>query len=177
MFTTIVNLLTMVCLLGILYKEWKKDQPLTTGRQRGFEPVNGAPSDTKLPVRGSDGAAGYDFFAPCDILVPAHGKTDLIFFNVKAYMQPDEWLYQRIRSGLGTKHCIMLETSGVIDYDYYSNPTTDGNIATVFRNHGDEDYVIKKGERCCQGIFLKFLKADNDISLGARRGGYGSTGK
>lgn len=145
-------------------------------KHRGFEPVVGAPADTILPVRGSDNAAGYDFYAPEDIVIPAHGKSELVFFNVKAFMEPDEWLYMRIRSGLGTKHEIMLETSGVIDSDYYGNPTTDGNIATVFRNHGDEPFTIRKGERCCQGIFLNYLVADNDKTLGARRGGYGSTG-
>jgi len=120
---------------------------------------------------------GYDFYAPQDIVVPAHGKSELVFFNVKAYMAPDEWLYMRIRSGLATKHEIMLETSGVIDADYYNNPNNDGNIATVFRNHGDQDFLIQKGERCCQGIFMKYLVVENDKSLGARRGGYGSTGK
>lgn len=173
--TFIVAVMMEVLIIFHIY-EHRKERKAVEGH-RGFEPVLGAPMSTKLPVRGSDNAAGYDFYAPKDILVPAHGKSDLVFFNVKAYMEADEFLYMRIRSGLGTKHEIMLETSGVIDADYYGNPTTDGNIATVFRNNGDADYVIAKGERCCQGIFLKFLLADNDASLGARRGGYGSTGK
>lgn len=160
-----------------LYKDESQFFDLAFRGHRGFEPVHGAPEDTILPVRGSDKAAGYDFYAPNDILVPAHGKSELVFFNVKAYMEPDEFLYMRIRSGMATKHEIMLETSGVIDADYYGNPTTDGNIATVFRNNSNVSYTIKKGERCCQGIFIKYLTVDDDNSLGARRGGYGSTGK
>lgn len=149
--------------------------PVMKERIRGFEKTYDAPEDTQLPVRGSNFSAGYDFFAPCDIIIPAHGKTKIIFFNIKAYMQADEFLYLRIRSSLGAKHCIMLESSNVIDADYYGNANNDGNIGTVFRNHGNEDFVIKKGERCCQGIFMKFLQADNSETLGARKGGYGST--
>lgn len=145
-------------------------------RVRGFEVVKGAPADTRIPVRGSEHAAGYDFFAPKDIVIPAHGKSKLVSFNVKAYMQDDEFLYMRIRSGLATKKGIVLETSGVIDADYYGNENNDGNIATVFRNNSNENFVLFKGERCCQGIFMKYLPADNDVNLGARRGGHGSTG-
>lgn len=144
---------------------------------RGFEPVYGAPADTKLPVRGSDKSAGYDFFAPCDIVVPARGRTENIFLNIKAYMLGNEYLQIKIRSSLAVKHSIVLETSGVIDADYYSNPTTDGNISVVFRNNSYKDFVIKKGERCCQGIFQQYWIADNDESLGMRKGGFGSTGR
>ena len=173
--TFIIAVIMEVLIIFHIY-EHRKERKAFEGH-RGFEPVLGAPADTKMPVRGSEHAAGYDFYAPNDILVPANGKSELVFFNVKAYMEPDEVLYMRIRSGLGTKHELMLETSGVIDADYYGNPTTDGNIATVFRNHGNSSYTIKKGERCCQGIFLKYLTADGDKTLGSRRGGYGSTGK
>ena len=164
-------------LLYSLCKLHKELEEEAREEHRFFEPVFGAPADTKLPVRGSEYAAGYDFYAPENIVIPAHGKSKLVFFNVKAKMEHDDVLYMRIRSGLATKHELMLETSGVIDADYYSNQTTDGNIATVFRNNSDEDYVIEKGERCCQGIFLKYLTADDDKTLGKRRGGYGSTGK
>lgn len=144
---------------------------------RGFEPVKEAPEDTKLPVRGSTGSAGYDFYAPCDIVVPAKGRTENIFLNVKAFMDEDEYLQIKIRSSLAVKHSIMLETSGVIDSDYYGNPTNDGNISVVFRNNGDHKYVIKKGERCCQGIFMKYLLAFNDNAMDNRKGGFGSTGR
>lgn len=146
-------------------------------KRRGFEPVAGAPADTILPVRGSNNAAGYDFYAPEDIVIPARGRTENTFLNIKAYMQEDEYLQIKIRSSLAVKHSIMLETSGTIDADYYSNPTTDGNISVVFRNNSYKDFVIKKGERCCQGVFMKYWIADNDESLGMRKGGFGSTGK
>ena len=149
-------------------------------RLRGFETVIGAPRDTKLPVRGTERAAGYDFYAPEDIIIPAGGCTGNIFLNVKAYMQPNEVLILKIRSSLAVKERIMLETSGVIDSDYYGNTVNDGNISVKFVDNDKTrkiPFVIKKGERCCQGLFFQYLAVDNDISLGTRSGGFGSSGK
>lgn len=142
-----------------------------------FEPVNYAPADTLLPERKTRYAAGYDFYAPHDIIIPPHGDSGLVWFDVKAAMPHDTYLQLRIRSSLAVHHDIVLETSGVVDADYYGNIDNDGNIAAKFRNHGDDFYRIKKGERCMQGIFMKYSVTDNDRASGIRGGGYGSTGK
>ena len=44
---------------------------------------------------------------------------------------------------------------------------------------GKEDFVIHKGERVAQGIFLSYLTTDNDRAGAGdeRQGGFGSTGK
>lgn len=142
-----------------------------------FEPVEGAPFGTKLPVRGTKSAAGYDFYAPYDIVVPPHGLSKLVHFNIKAIMPQDMFLFLRIRSGLAVKHGLMVHCSGVIDADYANNPDNDGNIGAMFINSSDEEYIIKKGERCMQGIFLRYNTTSNDNASGARGGGYGSSGK
>ena len=142
---------------------------------RGFEAVYGAPADTILPVKGSDQAAGYDFFAPDDIDVPK-GFSNTIWLNIKAYMLDGEFLEIKNRSSFMAKKDVMLFCSGVIDADYYSNPNNDGNIGIRFLNFG-EPFVIKKGDRICQGIFTQWLPADYARSLGSRKGGFGSTGK
>ena len=142
-----------------------------------FEPVKGAPLDTKLPIRGTKSAAGYDFYAPYDIVVPAHGLSKLVHFNIKAIMPQDMFLFLRIRSGLAVKHGLMVHCSGVIDADYASNPDNDGNIGAMFINSSDEEYVIKKGERCMQGIFLHYGITNGDNASGNCGGGYGSSGK
>lgn len=146
-------------------------------KQRGFERVIYADKKIQLPVRGTSKSAGYDFYAPVDIFVPANGRSENTYLDVKAYMQDDEYLQIKIRSSLATKHCLMLETSGVIDADYFSNKDNDGNISVVFRNNSNEDYIIKKGDRCCQGIFMKYLICDDDDATSERAGGFGSTGK
>jgi dUTP pyrophosphatase len=142
-----------------------------------FEPVKGAPIDTKIPVRGTKSAAGYDFYAPHDIVVPAHGLSKLVHFNIKAIMPQDMFLFLRIRSGLAVKHGLMVHCSGIIDADYANNLDNDGNIGAMFVNSSDEEYVIKKGERCMQGIFLYYNTTSNDNASGKRGGGYGSSGK
>lgn len=58
---------------------------------RKFAPVKGAPADTILPKRGSKYSAGYDFYAPCDIVVRAHSMSKLIMFNVKCYIIPGSY--------------------------------------------------------------------------------------
>lgn len=145
-------------------------------RNRGFEIVKNAPADTILPRRTTKGSAGYDFYAPYDIMLVPHSCSKLVFLNVKAYMQPDEKLQMYIRSSLAVKSNITLETSGLIDSDYYNNPDNDGNIGVKFRNNGDEPIIITKGTRCCQGVFGKYLVADGDDVNETRTGGYGSTG-
>lgn len=144
---------------------------------RRFEAVKGAPADTKLPVRGSKNSAGFDFFAPVDILCRAKSDSDTVYLNIKAKMGKGEWLEIRSRSGLFFKHGVYLPMFGVIDADFYGNPDNDGNIAVKFHNNSNVDYVIKKGERCCQGIFQKYYVTDDDNTTAERVGGLGSTGK
>ena len=145
---------------------------------RYFEPVKDAPADTILPKRKTKNAAGYDFYSPRDFVVPARGTSETIFFNVKAHMLHNEFLQLKIRSGLSVHHGVLLACSGVIDADFANNPDNDGNIATKFMNISDKDYIVKKGDRVCQGIFLKYYRTHDDEGCEAvRGGGYGSTGR
>lgn len=143
---------------------------------RQFKVVKDAPKDTVLPKRGTLLSAGYDFYAPHSIYIPAHQDSETVWLNVKAIMEADEWLEMRNRSGLYAKHNISLSCSGVIDADYADNEENDGNIGVRFRNNSDTDFVINKGERCCQGIFHKYYVTDDDYVVSKRNGGYGSTG-
>lgn len=142
-----------------------------------FEPVKGAPLDTKIPMRGTKSAAGHDFYAPHDIVVPAHGLSKLVHFNIKAIMPQDMFLFLRIRSGLAVKHGLMVHCSGIIDADYANNADNDGNIGVKFRNNGSETIIIREGERCAQGIFVRYCVTSDDEASAVRGGGYGSTGR
>jgi len=61
--------------------------------------------------------------------------------------------------------------------DYYSNPDNDGNIGVCLRNESNEERIIEKGESIAQGVFLKYLLADDIVSDQERKGGIGSTDK
>lgn len=151
-------------------------------KNRGFEVVQDYMRKTNgeitLPTRGSERSAGYDFYTPCQITIPPHGCTGIIPMDVKAYMQDDEVLLLFVRSSIGVKKNVMLKNNtGIIDSDYYSNPSNDGNIGIALINNSNEEVIIPKGERVVQGIFVKYLVADNDSHGGSRQGGFGSSGK
>lgn len=131
-----------------------------------------------LPTRSDHRSAGYDFYLPTDVtLLPAQ-KT-LIWTDVKAYMQEDEYLALHIRSSLGIKQGIILSNiTGIIDSSYYSNAGNDGNIGISLLNTSGVGVELKAGERVMQGIFQKYLTTDDDFpQSGERTGGIGSSGK
>lgn len=143
-----------------------------------FEKVSWADKDLKLPERSSKGSAGYDFFAPCDIVIPAHSFSKLVPLNIKAYMPPDSFLGITIRSSLAIKRGLSIaQGMAIIDSDYVDNWENEGNIGIMIRNDSDFDHTIYKGERCCQGIFMLYDVVDEDNCTGKRTGGYGSSGK
>ena len=142
----------------------------------GTESVVAPP--TVLPVRADPGSAGYDFSTPVDVTV-GPGETKTVWTNVKAYMDFDEVLLLFVRSSIGIKKGIVLANgTGVIDASYYENPSNDGNIGIALKNTTGRTIEFKAGERIAQGIFTKFLVADQDSVLReVREGGTGSSGQ
>ena len=133
--------------------------------------------EIKLPVRGDKRSAGYDFITPVDIEL-APGERKLIFTDVKAFMQDDEVLELYVRSSIGCLGIILQNCTGIIDSSYFNNPKNDGNIGIPLWNTSDHKITIEAGERVIQGVFKKYLIADNDKCLnGERVGGFGSSGK
>ncbi|SDF06247.1 deoxyuridine 5'-triphosphate nucleotidohydrolase [Sporolituus thermophilus] len=147
-------------------------------RQRGFEIVSSyIDKGIVLPRRQTAASAGYDFAAAEDV-VAAPQTVTLIPTGLKAYMLPDEYLSIHIRSSLAVKHGLsLINGQGIIDADYYNNPTNEGHIILAVFNHGTQAVQIAKGTRIAQGIFNKYMLVDNDRIAGATRiGGIGSTG-
>ncbi len=148
--------------------------------KRGFEIAKGW-EDKKInyPIRKTKHAAGYDFEAAEDVLIPALNKEPILIpTGIKAYMEDDEVLYLYNRSSNPKKKGLVLANSvGVIDKDYYGNPDNDGHIMFAFYKIKAEDVEIKKGECIGQAIFQKFSIVDNDTAEGERTGGFGSTNK
>lgn len=134
--------------------------------------------DIQLPVRADHRSAGYDIFNPADVMLLPMQKT-IIWTDIKAYMQHDEYLALHIRSSLGIKQGIMLSNgTGIIDSSYFENEGNDGNIGIPVVNTSGKGVELKAGDRICQGIFMKYLLADNDEVLSETRvGGMGSSGK
>lgn len=174
-------------------------------RKRGFEIVSTfEDKGLNLPQRATKHAAGYDFEAASDVTIPSIWKSGifeglktllgkdeqsiiqeekklkpvLVPTGIKSYMGDEEYLQLANRSSNPLKRFLILSNGvGVIDSDYYNNPDNEGHIMFQFTNFGLRDVQIKKGERIGQGIFLPFLKADQDVSRNVRTGGFGSSNK
>lgn len=100
----------------------------------------------------------------------------LVPTGIKAYMRDDEFLQLANRSGNPIKNFLHLANGvGIIDQDYYNNEKNEGHIMFQFINWGLRTKKIEKGNRIGQGIFIPFLKADNDSASAKREGGFGST--
>ena len=149
---------------------------------RGFEVVDKEYRKTdgrvtvKLPKRATKHSAGYDFYTPIAFTLKPHG-TIIIPTDVKAYMQDDEVLKLYIRSSIAIKRGVKLSNTPIIDSDYHNNPDNDGNILLSFTNTTKNTVRFKKGERIAQGIFVKYLVADDDNVETERYGGIGSSNK
>jgi dUTP pyrophosphatase len=129
-----------------------------------------------LPRRSSVGSAAYDFYAPVDAVVK-HGESFTFWTNVKAHMNDDEVLLIFPRSSMGIKGWRLKNTVGVIDASYADNPSNDGNIGICLEYCGEGEACVCAGDRIAQGIFMKYLITDDDVTNETRTGGFGSSGK
>lgn len=128
-----------------------------------------------LPKRATIYSGGYDFESLFDfILKPGHNIK--IPTGIKVYMEKDEILLLVVRSSIGFKYNVRLcNQVGVVESDYVDNETNEGHIWLKIYNEGNKVFSIKKGDKIVQGIFVKFLKTDDDISKAKRKGGIGSS--
>lgn len=169
---------------------------------RGFEVVSKYSGEKIiLPKRATKNAAGYDFCAAEDFIVPSVWKKNfvkilwsrfhqkkltaddyveaqeelrpfLVPTGIKAYMQSNEFLLLANRSSNPLKRSLILPNGvGIVDADYYDNESNEGEIFFQLLNFGLKDLVIKKGERIGQGIFMPFLLAENEKEPLAQREG------
>ena len=129
-----------------------------------------------LPTRATKSSIAYDFYSPVAVTIPPM-QSVMIWTDVKAHFNEDEALLLNVRSSMG-KHPVMIaNTQGWIESDYCNNPDNDGNIGCRLFNLSTESYVINVGDRIMQGMFIKYLVADNGNTDNTRQGGFGSSGK
>ena len=148
--------------------------------ERYFEIVNDTYRKTKsnitLPTRATKSSIDYDFYSPVDTVINPM-QSVMIWTDVKAKFNTDEALLINVRSSMGKFPIMIANTQGWIESDYYSNPDNDGNIGVRLFNLSTEPYFIKAGDRIAQGMFIKYLEADNGNTTQERVGGFGSSGK
>lgn len=149
--------------------QWLKDCTAPSANERY--------ANVALPVRKTVGSAGYDFLAPCDIIIQPH-DTILIQTGIKCQIDEGYVLELYPRSSLGYKYRLTLDnTVGIIDSDYYNNESNEGHISCKMTNNSDKVLYIKKGEGYMQGLFKQFFITKDDNASAVRVGGIGSTNK
>lgn len=128
-----------------------------------------------LPKRATEHSAGYDFFAPCDVFLPAGGSA-VVKTGVRVIMEAGWALLIYPRSGLGFKFGIRLaNTVGVIDGDYCLSDN-EGHIMIKLTNPSDRSMTLSAGTAVAQGIFTPYGITVDDDATAKRNGGFGSTG-
>lgn len=132
----------------------------------------------KLPKRATKCSAGYDFYAPEDIVLKP-SETIKIPTGIRVRIDDSFVLKLYPRSGLGFKYRLQLNnTVGIIDADYYYSDN-EGHIFAKITNDSNEgkELVVKAGDGFMQGIFVEYgITEDDDVSE-IRNGGFGSTTK
>lgn len=134
--------------------------------------------DLPAPRTATAGSAGCDLRAAVDRpLVLEPGARALVPTGL-AIALPRGWEAQvRPRSGLAVKYGVtVLNAPGTIDSDYR------GEVRVILINHGDQPFVIERGERIAQAVVATVAVArwqEVDILDETERGaeGFGSTGE
>ena len=133
--------------------------------------------DLPLPKRQTPGSAGIDLHANVhEPTIIKKGQRVLIPTGNKIALPIGYEAQVRPRSGLAFNFGVtVLNTPGTVDADYR------GELCVLLINHGDEDFIVQRGDRVAQLIIAKVAMAEfceveelPDTLRGA--GGYGSTG-
>ena len=149
---------------------------MTTVRIERLPHAEGLP----LPAYETVGSAGMDLRAAVEENLPvilAPGARALVPTGLKIALEPGYEAQVRPRSGLALKHGVTcLNSPGTIDSDYR------GEVGVILINHGQEPFVIRRGERIAQLVVARHeqaalveVEALDETARGA--GGFGSTGR
>ena len=157
------------------FEKVKKNCFFKDSVMNGFDATDEAYDAIKIPVRKTEGSAAYDFSTPYDIELYG-GERITIPTGIKAQMDKGEVLLITVRSSIGIRDGVVFSNSlAVIDEDFYSNETNDGDIHLALWNSSGKRVQYKAGERLAQGLFVKFDTTEDDNASGERTGGIGST--
>jgi len=127
--------------------------------------------------RQTGGSSGFDIHAACsDRIIVAPSAAALIPAGFELSMPEGYEAQVRPRSGLAFKNRIgILNSPGTIDSDYR------GEICVILHNFGEEDFVVRRGDRIAQLVFCRLprieLVEENRLDETERGpGGFGHTG-
>ena len=128
-----------------------------------------------MPAKQHPSDAAYDLRAAAPATIQP-GRFLAVPTGVRLEMPQNYAAQVRPRSGLALRHGItVLNTPGTIDAGYR------GEVQVILINHGEEPFVISRGDRIAQLLFEKLpdcqLRRSEELSQSDRgQNGFGSTG-
>jgi dUTP pyrophosphatase len=129
-----------------------------------------------IPEYKTKDAAGLDVSSNVDLVIKS-GKFLAVATGLSMELPRGYEAQIRPRSGLAAKNGVtVLNSPGTIDADYR------GEVKIILINHGEEDFVIKSGDRIAQMVIAaveqaKIVVVTDELSSTDRgTGGFGSTG-
>jgi dUTP pyrophosphatase len=133
-------------------------------------------ADLPLPNYATEGAAGLDLRSAESLTLKPHARA-LIATGIAIALPENFEAQVRPRSGLAIKCGVtVLNSPGTIDCDYR------GEIKVPLINHGDQDFVIARGDRIAQMIIapvvqVTLIEVANLNATARGDAGFGSSGK
>ncbi|ACV62725.1 deoxyuridine 5'-triphosphate nucleotidohydrolase Dut [Desulfofarcimen acetoxidans DSM 771] len=149
--------------------------------------------DAIIPVRQTELSSGLDLYAvdvaSCEYPNMPYDDTftfyelepgERVLVKTGLALQMPEGMEAQIRprSGMALKRGVTVGNSpGTIDRDFTSD------IGVILVNHGDEVYLIRKGDRIAQLVFqnvlhdVELVEAETLDKTGRGEGAFGSTGQ
>lgn len=111
-----------------------------------------------------------------DITKRADARPTLVPTGIKCLLESNQYLELSVRSSCPLKYWLILgNAEGIIDSDYYNNPSNEGAIFFQFINLSPLPIILKKGDCIGQGIIKTYSTTDDDKTNAVREGGFGST--
>lgn len=105
-------------------------------------------------------------------------RPTLVSTGMKCKLDPDKYLELSARSSTPLKYWLIVANSvGIIDADYYNNPSNEGEIFVQVINLAPFPIQLKRGDKIAQGIIHSYYRTEDAIVGGQRTGGFGSTSK
>jgi dUTP pyrophosphatase len=133
-----------------------------------------------LPAYETAQSAGMDLRAAVPESQPltlAPGQRAMVETGLAIALPPGFEAQVRPRSGLAAKHGVTcLNSPGTVDADYR------GEVKVILINHGQEPFVIKRGERIAQMVIAPVTRGAFEVvasldETARGTGGFGSTGR
>ena len=122
-------------------------------------------------------SAGFDLVAAIDKDTILRGSQSTLIPCGFSIQMPENFEAQvRPRSGIALKNSVtVLNSPGTIDADYR------GEIGVILINHGKKEFIISRGMRIAQIIFMELPKVELEEKIELdktvrNKGGFGSTG-